>query len=276
MRKLRSLTRRSGRVAHGCLLLEGTHLLQEVLGQIAEHDHFELVATEGWLNSHKALMASCPPGCIVQPVAPRVLQAALTTQHPDGVATLWPVSRLPQPPELESTSFILVLDRLQDPGNIGSLIRTALAADISVVWQVGGADAFAPKVLRSSVGAVLQIAVERLGLNEIDGLQILIQRLQHAVKTGLQVVATLVPGTNSVKPVQPYWHLDWRQPTILLLGNEGSGLHPQLLGYCTHIVTIPHSSRMESLNVAAAAVPLLLERQRAIMALSAQQSSERL
>jgi TrmH family RNA methyltransferase len=65
--------------------------------------------------------------------------------------------------------------------------------------------------------------------------------------------------------VVPYWELDWTRPTALVLGNEGSGLHPELLACCSHGVTLPHSPRVESLNVAAAAVPLLLERRRATM-----------
>ncbi|GCE65230.1 RNA methyltransferase [cyanobiont of Ornithocercus magnificus] len=276
VKKLRSLTKRSGRAEHRCLLLEGTHLLEELLRQTTKYDRFDLVATESWLNSHKALLALCPPRCTVQSVTYKVLQAALTTQQPDGVATICPLSHLPQPPALKLTSFALALDRLQDPGNVGSLLRTALAADVNVVWQAGGADILAPKVLRSSAGAVLQIPIERLGLNETDGLQSLAQRLQHAARVGLQIVATLVPGPSSVRPVLPYWEIDWRRPTVLVLGNEGSGLNPQLIACCSHLVTIPHSMRMESLNVAAAAVPLLLERQRAIIMSSTRRSSERL
>ena len=69
-----------------------------------------------------------------------------------------------------------------------------------------------------------------------------------------------------------YWDLNWRLPTALVLGTEGSGLHPELLACCTHAVTLPHSPRVESLNVAAAAVPLLLERRRATMTATSQQS----
>ena len=73
-------------------------------------------------------------------------------------------------------------------------------------------------------------------------------------------------------PVVPYWELDWTKPTVLVLGNEGSGLHPDLQSCCTHGVTLPHSTAVESLNVASAAVPLLLERRRATMTAPLQQS----
>jgi TrmH family RNA methyltransferase len=84
----------------------------------------------------------------------------------------------------------------------------------------------------------------------------LAHRLERAAAEGQQVVATVVRGGL------PYWQLDWSQPTVLLLGNEGAGLAPELLEHCSHRVSIPHSAAVESLNVAVAAAPLLLERGR--------------
>jgi TrmH family RNA methyltransferase len=88
--------------------------------------------------------------------------------------------------------------------------------------------------------------------------------LAAATAQGWQVVVTLLPGAGPVPP-QPYWKLDWTQPTVLLLGNEGAGVSPSLAALASQRVTIPHSSAVESLNVAVAAAPLLLEhlRQRA-------------
>jgi TrmH family RNA methyltransferase len=82
--------------------------------------------------------------------------------------------------------------------------------------------------------------------------------LAQAAGLGQQLVATLVDGQQA----QPYWQLDWTRPTLLLLGNEGAGLDPELEALASHRVTIPHSSAVESLNVAVAAAPLLLERWR--------------
>ena len=79
------------------------------------------------------------------------------------------------------------------------------------------------------------------------------------------MVATIVPGSKSEMPIVPYWELDWTSPTVLVLGNEGSGLLPEVQSCCSYGVTLPHSPRVQSLNVAAAAVPLLLERRRAKM-----------
>ena len=82
--------------------------------------------------------------------------------------------------------------------------------------------------------------------------------------------ASQTASTSAANAALPYWELDWREPTVLVLGNEGSGLHPCLQACCTHYVTLPHSAAVESLNVAAAASPLLLERRRATMSSSMQ------
>ena len=91
-----------------------------------------------------------------------------------------------------------------------------------------------------------------------DGLR---RRLGAARRRGRQVVATVVPAEGAAGAV-PYWQLDWSAPTVLLLGNEGAGLGEELAAEADQRVTIPHSPDVESLNVAVAAAPLLLERWR--------------
>lgn len=271
VRRLRALAGRKGREEEGLVLLEGTHLLQELVPLLQGHPaSVELVATPGWLEKHQVLLARLTPAPRLQVVSEEVLQASLSTVHPDGVAALIPLALLPQSPS--RPDFVLALDRLQDPGNLGTLLRTALAADVEMVWQGSGADPLSPKVVRSSAGAVLHLPHQRFGPSEQDGVEELRQELLAARDRGLQVVATLVPGAGGGLPVMPYWDLDWTKPTVLVLGNEGSGLHPALQGCCTHGVTLPHSAAVESLNVASAAVPLLLERRRATMAAPSQQS----
>ena len=271
VRRLRALAARQGRQEAGQLLLEGTHLLQELVPLLRDHPQsLELVATATWLQRHQALLARFQPAPKLQLVSEEVLQAALTTVNPDGVAALLPLALLPRGPQ--APTFALALDRIQDPGNLGTLLRTALAADVEMVWQGSGADPLNPKVVRSSSGAVLRLPLQRFGPAEADGIEELKQTLRQARDSGLQVVATLVPGAGGPASVVPYWELDWRLPTVLVLGNEGRGLHPELLDCCTHGVTLPHSPAVESLNVASAAVPLLLERRRATMTAPSQQS----
>jgi TrmH family RNA methyltransferase len=255
---LRQLHESRGRREQGRLLLEGTHLLQETirLGLRPEL----LLATPAWIESHGPLLATVPAGTRLQPASAEVLEAAATTRHPDGVLHTLPLpAEPPLPPRGAPPGFVLALDRLQDPGNLGTLLRTALAAGVEEVWLAEGADPYQPKVLRASAGAALALPLRPLRADQ------LMVRVRELAASGAQVVAAVVPeaAASSGKEAQhPYWRLDWTVPTLLLLGNEGAGLDPALASLASARVTIPHSAAVESLNVAVAAAPLLLERWR--------------
>jgi len=251
--RLRALHQAKGRREQGLLLLEGTHLLQEVLRLGLQPEC--LLASEAWLARHGLLLEGT--GLTAQPVGGEVLAAVATTEHPDGVVLTLPAAALRR--ASGRGRFVLALDQLQDPGNLGTLVRTALAAGVEELWLGGGADPLQPKVLRASAGAALALPLRR----EPDR-DALLPLLHGALAAGHQLVATLVEGggEGGAQAPIPYWELDWSRPTVLLLGNEGAGLHPQLAALATHRVTIPHSAAVESLNVAVAAGPLLLERWR--------------
>ncbi len=280
--RLRALHQGRGRREQQRLLLEGTHLLQEVLRLGLRPDW--LLATASWMERHGALLAqlrqtalqaASPSGwdsaLQLRVVSEAVLAAVATTEQPDGVVLTLALDQLPQPRawptsndqpgqeplQVPFPSFVLALDRLQDPGNLGTLLRCALAAGVEEVWLAGGADPHQPKVLRASAGAALALPLRRL--------PDLAPALAQALGRGHQVVATVVaPGLKpgEAPAVRPYWELDWAQPTVVLLGNEGAGLDPALVALASERVTIPHGAAVESLNVALAAAPLLLERWR--------------
>jgi TrmH family RNA methyltransferase len=251
IRSLRALHEPAGRRRQGRVLLEGTHLLQECLRLHLVPDL--VLATPGWIAGNPALVAGLPAPVRLQPAAEEALSFAASTRHPDGVLLALPLSALPagagHPP-----GFVLALDRVQDPGNVGTLLRTALAAGVEEVWLGDGADPLQPKVMRASSGAALALPCVRLDQAA------LVQRLHQARDRGLQLVAAVAPGPGAA--ATPYWSIDWRAPTLLMLGNEGQGLGDELLALARHRLTIPHHPAVESLNVAAAAAPLLLERWR--------------
>lgn len=255
VRYLRALHTPRGRREHGAVLLEGGHLLQEVLRLGLRPE--QLVATQDWLQAHPDLAAGRAGWPAWQPVSAEVMAAAASTDHPDGVLlTLAPPAPAPLPDQLAADGhplpLVLALDAIQDPGNLGTLMRTALAAGAEALWLAEGADPFQPKVLRASAGAALALPIWRGSRAELFG------RLERLDALGFQLVATVPPQPGAI----PYWELDWNGPTVLLLGNEGQGLAAELQALAHRRVTIPHSGAVESLNVAVAAAPLLLERQR--------------
>nr|WP_219904116.1 RNA methyltransferase [Aphanothece minutissima] len=211
-----------------------------------------MLVTADWMARHADLLVRLPDPGRLRLASPEVLAAAATTGHPDGVLLTLEAADLPVP--LPAPDFLLVLDRLQDPGNLGTLLRTALAAGVEQVWLAEGADPLQPKVLRASSGAALALPIERMAATDVPA------RLTAARERGVQLVAAVVPEADGA--AQPYWELDWCRPTALLLGNEGAGLAPALARLADRRVTIPHSRAVESLNVAAAAALLLLERPR--------------
>jgi len=253
--KLRDLHGPRGRREQGRLLLEGSHLLQEVL-QLGLNPELVL-ATPAWLAGHADLVRALPPETTLRLATAEVVAAAASTHHPDGVLlTVLPPAAAPPTADL---TFVLALDRVQDPGNLGTLLRTALAAGVQQAWLAEGADPFQPKVLRASSGATLALPLERLSAAALP------ERLELAHRWGLQVVAAVVPQADpgpGRPTAEPYWRIDWCRPTVLLLGNEGAGLSAELTALADRRVTIPHSGAVESLNVAVAAAPLLLERWR--------------
>jgi TrmH family RNA methyltransferase len=243
--QVRALHQGRGRRDQGLLLLEGNHLWQECqrLNLLPKL----LIATPRWLGSQPWLDPALP----LQPVTPEVLAAMATTETPDGVIALLACPGAGQGPEpvlAPGAEFVLALDRVQDPGNLGTLMRTALAAGVDQLWLGGGADPWQPKVLRSSAGAALELQGQRL--------ESLGPAMALAAAQGFQLLAAVGQGGR------PYWELDWCQPTLLLAGNEGAGIDPELLGPGVIPVTIPHGSQVESLNVGVAAGVLLLERWR--------------
>ena len=244
VRQLRRLHGSRGRREAGVALLEGSHLLEEALalGRLPSL----VVHTEHWAMRHSRQLAQLVGRCPCQPVSAAVLEVMATTVSPDGVLCTLPLEA--GPPWPSAPGFLLALDRIQDPGNLGTLLRTALAAGVEGVHQGAGADPLQPKVMRSSAGAGLHLPLRRHG----DLLPVL-----HAAQAGgMQCVAAVVHGDRS------YWELDWTIPTLLLLGNEGCGIAPGLSAACDRHVTVPHRPTVESLNVAVAGALLLFERLR--------------
>ncbi len=261
VRRLKALSRPKGRNEASMLLLEGTHLLQEALKACCMPS--EIVVTPKWLEEHDAIFQELSKRVQIHMVTQSVLEESLSTVTPDGVASLLPVSALPR--KKKETTFILALDRLQDPGNLGTLFRTALAAEVELIWLALGADPLGQKCIRASAGALIHLPFERLGSHEENAVDKLSYKLKDAKNKGFQVVGAFSASSCVDIDRSLYWEIDWQKPTVLVLGNEGNGIHPKVQACCTHAVTLPHNKIVESLNVASAAVPLLLERLRARM-----------
>ena len=239
--------------------VEGTHLIEELLN--AGLSPSEVLATEAWMSKNQKIIEKIDCS-LISIVSQEALASSITTKSPDGVAALVKTSLIEQFDYQKNDDFILVLDRVQDPGNLGNLFRTALASGVDKILLGGGANPFNQKVLRASCGSIFHLPFKRITGEEEIVVNNLLSSLKDFSKKGFQILLTIGHNQDSHIPSKPYWELDWLKPTVLVLGNEGSGIHKKIKEAFNERVTIPHSELVESLNVACVAVPLLLERKR--------------
>lgn len=221
----------------------------------------KILTTEKWLDKNEELYQKIDQSLIIV-VSEEVLASAVSTKNPDGVAALVEISSILNFDLNNQDDFILVLDRIQDPGNMGNLFRTALAAGVNKILLAGGANPLGQKALRASSGSVFHLPFKRFDGGEEEIINSLLISLNQLSKNGFQIISTSSHNKNPNKSQKPYWEIDWSKPTALILGNEGNGIHKRIQEAFNETITIPHNELVESLNVACVAVPLLLERKR--------------
>ncbi|MEI7643024.1 MAG: RNA methyltransferase [Chloroflexales bacterium] len=168
------------------------------------------------------------------------VSAAAETRSPQGVvATVALTDLAPRP------GMLLVLDAIQDPGNLGTLLRSAEAAGVGLVLcSQGCADLFSPKVVRAAMGAHFSLPM-RGDLTWDD----LVRELND-------VPLIYAAGAEAA---MPYYAADWRQPAALIIGSEAHGISPEGLSIASHHICIPMLGKAESLNAAVAGSVILFE-----------------
>jgi TrmH family RNA methyltransferase len=224
-------------------LLDGVHLCSAYL---AQRGLPALCVVGESAQSHPevaALLVRCAHAqCIVLPDA--LYHALSQVEH--GVDLLFVIDTPPAHPPGVLSGDAVLLDNVQDPGNLGSILRSAAAAGIvSVYCSPGTVFAWSPKVLRAGMGAHFGLEIH-----------------EHVDLVAL-LEATSVPvlATSSHASARLY-DMDLRRPVAWLFGHEGQGVSEQLLALASHQVAIPHLGEMESLNVAASAAICLFEQVR--------------
>lgn len=252
VKEIKKLHQAKGRREQQLFLLEGTHLLEEACA--VDYPLEVVCCTPEWQERHQQLWQEASEKCQrAEVVSQDVLKAIATTVQPDGVVATAKrqlssdLDNLTQFPLL--TSVGLALETVQDPGNLGTIIRAAAAASAERLWlSKDSVDLDNPKVLRSSAGQWF-----RLPMTVSPDLKEVICQCQVQ---GIQVVATVPDATLS------YWDIDLRRPTLILLGNEAAGLSADLVASANQQVQIPLKPGVESLNVAISAALMLYEAQR--------------
>jgi TrmH family RNA methyltransferase len=224
-------------------VLEGPHLLEAAIEKAPKL--IEYVAfTQDAVVRHTALLDRAEAaGIAVHSLAAKLAYRISDTEEPQGI---FAVARMPRSAHLRGNA-ILVLDGVQDPGNVGTIIRTAVWFGIQdMLLGEGTADPFAPKVVRSTQGAIFDVGIEQ----SAD----LAKRLTDLRNVGWQILAaTLAETAKSI------FEIAFPEKVILLLGAEARGIRPELLELASDQIVIPKYGAGESLNVAISAAIILAE-----------------
>lgn len=232
-------TRRSS----GETLLDGAHLLGVALARGVRPSRV-VVSESGRMQPEIAsLLAACPTEICLE-LPDRLFTHVSPVDAPSGVLALLPVPPAPAPMALDADC--VVLDAVQDPGNLGTILRTAAAVGVAdVVLTPGCAQAWSPRVLRAAMGA-------HFGLRLHEGVE---------AASALAGYGGAILAADLREAVELY-DLDLRGPVAWLLGSEGQGLSPAVAALATRRVVIPMPGGMESLNVGVAAGVCLFEQLR--------------
>ncbi|MFC7517469.1 TrmH family RNA methyltransferase [Herbaspirillum sp. GCM10030257] len=229
----------------GRSLLDGVHLCQTYLEQVGMPPLCVVGEGSVMLPEVTAIVERCEAGRVQCVVFPDALYNTLS-QVENGIGLLFVVDT-PQtavPGKLARPAVLL--DNLQDPGNLGSILRSAAAAGMEEVFcSKGTAFAWSPKVLRAGMGAHFALRI----FENVD-LQTLVASAQ------IPVLATSSHASRRV------YDLDLSQPVAWLFGHEGQGVSESLLAAASEKVSIPHLGPVESLNVAASAAVCFFEQVR--------------
>ncbi|MBN1287706.1 MAG: RNA methyltransferase [Anaerolineae bacterium] len=234
------MARRRARLQTRRCALEGARLVTDALEAGAQVDY--VLFTPGFAAGELGaalLVHARALGVTTTPVAPNLTALLSGTETPQGV---WAVCRLPELPAPARPTLALLLDQIRDPGNLGTILRTAGAAGVEqVILTKGTADPFNPKALRAGMGAHFRVPVAFADEAGLPGAPLALADARGAIR---------------------YDAFDWTQPVTLAVGGEAEGFSEDIRRRAAAVVSIPMARATESLNAAAAAAVILFEARR--------------
>ena len=226
-------------------VVEGVRLVEEAVK--ADWQFQFVLFSDGLSERGKELVKTLTANQIeVEETSGDLLQNLSETETPQGILAVLPLSNLPIP---DSPNFVLIPDQIRDPGNLGTLLRTAAAAGAqAALLPPETTDAFAPKVLRAGMGAHFRLPIHSMTWDEI----------REQIKD-LQIYLADINGRSC-------WETDLHQPLALIIGSEAEGASEEARKLTAQKIAIPMPGNVESLNAGIAGSVLMFEvlRQRSL------------
>jgi len=245
------LSQRQERESSNAFVLEGVRLIEEahnsgLLPEIILHSSKISIRGTRLLDTYKTKLAD------IYEVNHDLLRSISDTENPQGLLAVFQKKPLPID---KNTDFILIADGIHDPGNLGTMLRTALAAKASaVILTPGSVDVYSPKVLRAAMGAHFRLPVHTFDWDQIVS--------KFAGSNNIPLTYYLAAIENGVN----YWEPDFKKPTAIIIGSEANGASIWAYQISNVFLSIPISNYSESLNASIAAGIILFEivRQRSL------------
>jgi TrmH family RNA methyltransferase len=246
---VRSLQSRSRqRREAGTFIIEGVRLVEEAQGAGWEAQLI-LYSEDLSARGQELVAAFASQGTKIEQVTPKVMRAASDTETPQGILAALPIRSKPPP---EGLNFVLIPEGVRDPGNLGTMLRTAEAAGVEAVFLPGGTvDAYAPKVVRAAMGAHFSLPLISTNWDNIR---------PKIATSSLRVFLA------DAKDGESYTQSDLRVPLALVVSGEAEGPSAAAQDLAETRLHIPMPGGAESLNAAIAAGILMFEvvRQRSL------------
>jgi RNA methyltransferase, TrmH family len=244
------LLEKKGRDKEGQFLIEGIHLVEEALHSDIQPYTVVYSMERASMALERLLELAEKQGIECVAVSEAVLAKCTDTQTPQPVFAVMP--KLPWKPEslmkagsAGEAALVLVVDGVQDPGNLGTIIRSADAVGATgILLGKGTVDLYNPKTVRSTMGSLFHLPIAQGDLLEL---------LPQASAQGSRVVTTSLQGAVSC------YDYDFTRPTWIVIGNEGQGVSEAVRELTEDHVLIPMKGNAESLNAAMAATVILFE-----------------
>ena len=224
----------------GAFVVEGVRLVEEA---VHRDWRFETVLYDKSLSERgKSQVERLKSrGVEVEEVSESLMKSLSETETPQGILAILQFSQLPITKLL---NFVLIPDQIRDPGNLGTLLRSAAATGVqAVLLPPETTDAFAPKVMRAGMGAHFRVPIHSMTWEKIE---------QMRNSANLQMYLADMNG-------QSCWETDLRQPLALIIGSEAEGASVEARKLATHEISIPMAGNVESLNAGVAGSVLMFE-----------------
>lgn len=237
---LRELQKPRARREHGLFVCESAKMVGEA---VALHLAQTLFVEKGREAEYAQMAAQAESmGCALYVVSQAVMQAVSTAKTPQGIVC---TAKIPEPPKTLTGKRIVALDGVQDPGNVGTILRTADAAGFDgAIFGPGCADLYGAKTLRATMGSVFRVPVMTT--------ENLPETLEAMKREGYAVAATELGGED-------FYAYCPRGRAILVIGSEGQGISGPVCAAATHHLALPMRGGAESLNAAVAAGIMIYE-----------------